>query len=236
LPTSYFTTQVVENWTHTESALLGGVILDVDWAVDLDGLREHLRTVAEDSPLWDGRVCVVQMVDAVGGYVTIRALVSATDAPSLLDLRCHVREGLAARIRDAGTPPRTRAETHSESSELNSRTGYALRHSAVMTACSAASYRPGRAVTPSLGRAATATASVLRQKFGRRTLATGHRVLALVVRTHLLRRCDSGNTYHSITQSMPIAAAAIHAATTFTTTSITTNTAHTIAISRQISP
>jgi small-conductance mechanosensitive channel len=30
LPTSYFTTQAFENWTHTESELLGEVQLDVD--------------------------------------------------------------------------------------------------------------------------------------------------------------------------------------------------------------
>jgi hypothetical protein len=118
LPTSYFTTQPFENWTHSTSALLGEVILDVDWAVDLQPLREQLRAAVAETSLWDGRVCVVQMVDAVAGHVTIRALVSAIDAPTLWDLRCLARENLVAWIRDQGAPPRVRTELHSESSEL----------------------------------------------------------------------------------------------------------------------
>lgn len=118
LPTSYFTTQVFENWTHTASQLIGVVLLDVDWSIDVDGLRGALRELVEETPLWDGRVAVAQVVDAVGGEVTIRALVSARDAGTLWDLRCLVREGLVKWVRDSGAPPRTRAEVRTDLPEL----------------------------------------------------------------------------------------------------------------------
>jgi hypothetical protein len=110
LPTSYFTTRPFENWTHTASPLLGEVLMDVDWIVDLEPLRVDLHHMLSESSLWDGRVCVVQMVDAVGGNVTIRALVSATDAPTLWDLRCQAREQLVMCVRRQGAEPRTRTE------------------------------------------------------------------------------------------------------------------------------
>jgi small-conductance mechanosensitive channel len=110
LPTSYFTTQPFENWTHTTSDLIGAVIIDVDWTVDVEGLRERLRATLGAQPLWDGRAGSVQVVDAVGGHVTVRALVSAGDAPGLWELRCAVREDLVAYLLETGAAPRTRAE------------------------------------------------------------------------------------------------------------------------------
>lgn len=112
LPTSYFTTKPYQNWTRTRAEVLGTVELDVDWQTPIPQLRDELRVVLETSELWDGRVCVLQVTDAVGGYVRLRALVSAPDAPSLWDLRCLVREHLVAYVRDQqpGGLPRTRLE------------------------------------------------------------------------------------------------------------------------------
>jgi small-conductance mechanosensitive channel len=114
LPTSYFTNKPFQNWTRTASPLIGEVLLDVDWMIDLDPLREQLRQMLSDSALWDGRVCVVQMVDAVGGSLTVRALVSAPDAPTLWDLRCMAREHLARCVRGQRAQPRSRAELEME--------------------------------------------------------------------------------------------------------------------------
>jgi small-conductance mechanosensitive channel len=112
LPTSYFTTKPFQNWTRTGSAVLGTAELDVDWSVPVEPLRAELRAVCEGSELWDGRVCVLQVTDAVGGMVRLRALVSAADAPALWDLRCLVRERLVGYVwahhRDA--LPRVRAD------------------------------------------------------------------------------------------------------------------------------
>jgi small-conductance mechanosensitive channel len=112
LPTSYFTTKPFQNWTRTGSAVLGTAELDVDWSTEVESIRAELRQVCAGSDLWDGRVCVLQVTDAVGGSMRLRALVSAADAPSLWDLRCLVRERLVGYVwqhqRDA--LPRMRAD------------------------------------------------------------------------------------------------------------------------------
>lgn len=112
LPTSYFTSTPFENWTRTEAAVLGTAEFDVDWAIPVQAMREELRRLVESSDLWDGRVCVLQVTDATGGMIQVRALVSAADAGSLWDLRCLVREQLVAWVRDQRPTalPRMRAE------------------------------------------------------------------------------------------------------------------------------
>jgi hypothetical protein len=92
--------------------VLGTAEVDVDWSTEVEPLRAELRATCESSELWDGRVCVLQVTQATGGMVRLRALVSASDAPSLWDLRCLVRERLVTFIwahqRDA--LPRYRAD------------------------------------------------------------------------------------------------------------------------------
>lgn len=105
IPTSWFTTQPFQNWTRTSAQLLGGVNLDVDWTVPMHQLRSRLTEVLEASALWDGRVNVLQVTDAVGGMIRVRALMSARTAPVLWDLRCHVREELATWLREQGGLP-----------------------------------------------------------------------------------------------------------------------------------
>ncbi|MET8350368.1 MULTISPECIES: mechanosensitive ion channel domain-containing protein [unclassified Micromonospora] len=120
LPTSYFTSKPFQNWTRTEAAVLGTAEFDVDWAVPVQTMREELRRLVEGTELWDGRVCVLQVTDATGGMVRLRALVSAADAGSLWDLRCLVREHLVAWIRDnrPTAMPRLRTELGVAGSDL----------------------------------------------------------------------------------------------------------------------
>ena len=112
LPTTYFTTKPFQNWTRTGSAVLGTAEVDVDWSAQVEALRTELRTVCEGTELWDRRVCVLQVTDAVGGMVRLRALVSAHDAAALWDLRCLVRERLVAYVWENQQPslPRVRAD------------------------------------------------------------------------------------------------------------------------------
>ncbi|RAO28782.1 mechanosensitive ion channel family protein [Micromonospora saelicesensis] len=121
LPTSYFTSKPFQNWTRTEAAVLGTAEFDVDWAVPVQTMREELRRLVEGTELWDGRVCVLQVTDATGGTVRLRALVSAADAGSLWDLRCLVREHLVAWIRDnrPTAMPRLRTELGDSTSNLS---------------------------------------------------------------------------------------------------------------------
>ena len=94
LPSTYFTTTPFQNWTRRAADLLGTVELDLDWSVPVDAMRDELTRLLQASDLWDGRVGVLQVTEGTGGYVRVRALASATDAPTLFDLRCYVREEL----------------------------------------------------------------------------------------------------------------------------------------------
>jgi hypothetical protein len=112
LPSTYFTTTPFENWTRKESAVLGAVELDVDWSTPFDGMRAELDRLLDESPLWDHRVGVLQVTDAVGTLVRVRVLLSAHDAGTLFDLRCRVREALVVWLQDrhAHALPRIRTE------------------------------------------------------------------------------------------------------------------------------
>ncbi|MFC0005379.1 mechanosensitive ion channel family protein [Micromonospora siamensis] len=120
LPTSYFTSTPFQNWTRTEAAVLGTAEFDLDWSIPVQAMREELRRLVESTELWDGRVCVLQVTDATGGMIKVRALVSAADAGSLWDLRCLVREHLAAWVRDHRPTalPRLRTELGDASGAL----------------------------------------------------------------------------------------------------------------------
>lgn len=113
VPLSYFIEKPFQNWTRETSALIGSVFLYVDYTVPVEKLREKLMEVARASPLWDGRVVVLQVSDATKDHtVELRALLSARSAPAAWDLRCEVREKLIAYLQEEypNALPRTRQE------------------------------------------------------------------------------------------------------------------------------
>lgn len=112
VPLSYFIEKPFQNWTRETSALIGSVFLYVDYTVPVEKLREKLMEVARASPLWDGRVVVLQVSDAKDHTVELRALLSARSAPAAWDLRCEVREKLIAYLQEEfpNALPRTRQE------------------------------------------------------------------------------------------------------------------------------
>ena len=116
LPSTYFTTTPFENWTRNSSELLGSIELDLDWRVSPAAMRQQLEIVLANTEIWDGRASVLQVTDAVGGYVRVRILVTAVDAPTLFDLRCYVREEMVEWIheQDPAGMPRTRVQMIAE--------------------------------------------------------------------------------------------------------------------------
>ena len=127
LPCTYFTTTPFQNWTRNATELLGTAELDVDFTVPFDEMRAELDRLLHANPLWDGRVGVLQVTDAVDGYVRVRMLVSAPNAGALFDLRCDVREGMVAWLQQAnpGALPRRRLE-HQSGREVGVRNGSVL--------------------------------------------------------------------------------------------------------------
>ncbi|WP_311836342.1 mechanosensitive ion channel family protein, partial [Cellulomonas fimi] len=125
LPSTHFTTTPFENWTRRQAELLGTVELDLDWEVPVDAMRAELSRLLEATDLWDGRVGILQVTDAVGGSVRVRVLASAKDAPTLFDLRCYVREGLVGWLQREAPEglPRTRWEGRGPVEEASARRG-----------------------------------------------------------------------------------------------------------------
>lgn len=100
LPTTYFTTKPFENWTRHEARVLGTVLLHLDHSTPVEQLRAEAMRLAEKSPLWDRRVCAVQVVDTTPQTIVVRVLVSAADGAGAFDLRCELREALIEFLRE----------------------------------------------------------------------------------------------------------------------------------------
>ncbi|HEX7728410.1 MAG TPA: mechanosensitive ion channel domain-containing protein [Terracidiphilus sp.] len=92
VPLSYFMEQPFTNWTRSGADIMGTAFLYVDYSVPLEPLRAELERVAKASPLWDGRVCGLQVTDLREQTMEIRCLVSSADSGKNFDLRCVVRE------------------------------------------------------------------------------------------------------------------------------------------------
>ncbi len=112
VPLSYFLEHIFQNWTRRTSDLLAYVYIYCDYSVPVDELRKEFRRLVESSPLWDRRVCNLQVSDASEHTLQIRALSSATDSSKAWDLRCLIRENLI-RFLQQNYPeslPKTRGE------------------------------------------------------------------------------------------------------------------------------
>ncbi len=112
VPLSYFIEHVFQNWTREDSALIGTVMLYVDYTAPVEAMRAKLEEIAKASPLWDQRVVNMQVTDFKTDTMEIRMLVSAGSAPRVFDIRCEVREKMIAWLQKEHPRalPRTRAE------------------------------------------------------------------------------------------------------------------------------
>jgi small-conductance mechanosensitive channel len=94
LPISYFLEKPFQNWTRTTSEMLGTVEISTDPEVPVGDVRAELERVVGNHPLWDRRVCGLQVTEWNSRAVVLRAVVSASDSGKCWDLRCEVREAL----------------------------------------------------------------------------------------------------------------------------------------------
>jgi len=94
VPLAWLLEQPFQNWTRDSSELIGTVHLNVDYTVPVESLRKKLDEIVRSSPLWSGKVVVLQVVEALPTTIQLRALVSARDSGQAWDLRCYVREKL----------------------------------------------------------------------------------------------------------------------------------------------
>ncbi|WP_092933822.1 mechanosensitive ion channel family protein [Rhizobium sp. 9140] len=92
LPLSYFIEKPFQNWTRETAALIGTVMVYLDYSVPVDAIRKEAEKIAAASPLWDGQVINIAVTDLKPETVEIRILCSASNAARAFDLRCEMRE------------------------------------------------------------------------------------------------------------------------------------------------
>jgi small-conductance mechanosensitive channel len=100
VPLSYFIENSFANWTRKSAEILGTAFLYVDYSVPVEVLRQQLQKIAAGSPLWDKRVCGLQVTDLKEHTMELRCLVSSRNSSENFDLRCIVREEMTAFLRD----------------------------------------------------------------------------------------------------------------------------------------
>jgi len=128
LPITYFIEKPFQNWTRVTADILGTVFIYVDYTVPIQAIREELHRILKKIDLWDGKAWVLQVTNTTDRTVELRALMSASDAPTAWNLRCEVREKLIefiqknypdglpkvrAEIRESVTPASTMIESKS---------------------------------------------------------------------------------------------------------------------------
>ncbi|RVT51031.1 mechanosensitive ion channel family protein [Rubrivivax albus] len=119
VPLQYWVEKPFQNWTRKSAQLTGSVTLWVDYRMPLAPLREHLRLACEACEHWDGRLALLQVVEAGERAMQVRALVTAADAGKAWDLRCHVREWLVDYVQREFPAylPRLRVDTEADGAE-----------------------------------------------------------------------------------------------------------------------
>ncbi len=94
VPINYLLEKPFQNWTRTDSEILGYVYIYADYSVPLDKLRKEFHRLLEKTDLWNGKVANVQVTNSTEKTQEIRFLVSTDDSGRAWDLRCYLREHL----------------------------------------------------------------------------------------------------------------------------------------------
>jgi len=121
VPLTFFIENSFQNWTRESADIMGTAFLYVDYTVPVEDLRQQLRRVAESSPLWDRKVCGLQVTNLSERTMELRCLVSSRNASENFDLRCIVREQMTGYIQQKypNAFPTTRFAATSEISLQN---------------------------------------------------------------------------------------------------------------------
>ena len=98
VPLSYFIENSIQNWTRESAEILGTAFLYVDYSIPVEELRRQLNIIVQASPLWDKKVCGLQVTNLTDRSMEIRCLMSSRNSSENFDLRCLVREQMTAWI------------------------------------------------------------------------------------------------------------------------------------------
>lgn len=116
VPLQFFIDNTFQNWTRTNSELIGTILLHVDYTFPVQMLREEVDRWLPEQDIWDERVKSVLVTDNNDRAMTVRVLVSAKDAGTTFDLRCRTREYLIHWIQ--GNYPQSLPQSRVASNEV----------------------------------------------------------------------------------------------------------------------
>jgi small-conductance mechanosensitive channel len=94
VPLTYFIEKPFQNWTRETSALIGNVMIYVDYRAPVGIIRAKFNEILKQSDKWDGKTATLQVTDFKEGTMELRCLMSARSGGQTFDLRCEVREKL----------------------------------------------------------------------------------------------------------------------------------------------
>lgn len=99
VPTTRFLEDTFPNWTLESSQITGTVFLHLDPLADVAKIRAEFERQVKSHELWDGRAQGVQVTETTSDSMEVRLLMSAAGSGQAWDLRCAIREGMLAWIR-----------------------------------------------------------------------------------------------------------------------------------------
>lgn len=102
VPMTRILEQPFENWTKSSAELHGTVIVNVDWSVPIDELRDEVSKILAAHPDWDRRTGKTQIYDAKDRAVEVRVILSASNSDKLVRLRMDVREQIVRWLQKKG--------------------------------------------------------------------------------------------------------------------------------------
>ncbi len=94
VPVARFLDTSFENWTLAAPDVIGSILISVDFTTPVDVVRAELARACGEHEAWDHKTCSLEVTDATEHAMTLRALVSSSDASKNWALRCFVRERL----------------------------------------------------------------------------------------------------------------------------------------------
>ena len=100
VPLNYFIEKPFQNWTRSTAEIIGTVFIYVDYTLPVEPVRRELQRVLQESNLWNGKTCVLQVTEFTESTMQLRCLMSANSSSLAFDLRCHVRERLIKFLQD----------------------------------------------------------------------------------------------------------------------------------------
>jgi small-conductance mechanosensitive channel len=100
VPVTYFLEKPFENWTRMDPALVGTVLLQVDFKAPVALVRAAALDFIEKHPCWDGVTRELTVSEMGLRTLTLRVSASAADADRMFTLRNALREHLVTFLQD----------------------------------------------------------------------------------------------------------------------------------------